>query len=151
VALGFIIAPAFAALLMAAWLPGFDGLPQIQAFWRSAWLYALVGAYPPTIMLGVPAYFALRRHVANSLINCMLVGAALPVLFWGLLSFLPPGAGWESVGGKAVVIDGHRTLYGWLLVVRDLATLAALGATAGLVFGLIAIGGFGAHRPSESD
>jgi hypothetical protein len=140
VALGFIIAPAFAALLMAAWLPGYDGLPPAQAFWNSAWLYAAIGAYPPAILLGVPAYFALRRRVAPTLTNCTLAGAAIPILSWGLLTVLPPSAGWESVGGKAVVIDGGRTLYGWQLVGRDLATLATLGAAAGLVFGLVVLG-----------
>ncbi len=138
--LGFIIAPTVAALIMAAWLPGYNGLPAIQAFWNSAWLYAVIGAYPPTLLLGVPAYLALRRHVAATLRNCALVGAALPLLSWGLLSVLPPSAGWENVGGKAVVIDGHRTFYGWLLVGRDLAELAAIGAVAGLVFGLIVVG-----------
>jgi hypothetical protein len=140
VVLGFIIAPASAALLMAAWMPGYDGLPPLQAFWNSAWLYAVIGAYPPTILLGVPAYFALRRHVRATLRNCMLVGAALPFFTWGLFSVLPPSAEWESVGGKAIVIDGHRTLYGWELVGRDLIVLAAFGAAAGLVFGFIVVG-----------
>ncbi len=140
VALGFVAAPTFAALVMAAWLPGYDGLPPVQAFWKSLWLYAVIGAYPPTVLLGVPAYFALRRQLPATLGNCALVGAALPLLSWGLLSVLPAGAGWESVGAKAVVIDGHRTFYGWQLVGRDLLTFAALGAAAGLVFGLIVIG-----------
>lgn len=140
VVLGFIVAPASAALLMAAYLPGYDGLPPIQRFWNSAWLYAVVGAYPPTVLLGVPAYFALRRHIEPTLRNCMFVGAALPVLTWGLFSVLPSAAVSESVGGRATVINGERTLYGWELAARDLAMLATFGAAAGLVFGLIVLG-----------
>src|SRR4051812_25559227 len=140
VALAFMIAPAFAALLMAAWRPGYDALPPVQAFWNSAWLYAVVGAYPPTILLGVPAYFALRRHVAATLRNCTLVGAALPLLSWGLLSVVPSGAYEESFGGRAAVIAGERTLYGWQVVGQGLIVLAGLGAAAGVVFKLILLG-----------
>jgi hypothetical protein len=140
VGLGFILAPASAALLMAAYLPAFDGLPPVQRFWNTAWLYAMIGAYPPTILLGLPAYFALRRHVEPRLRNCMLVGATLPIFPWGLFSVLPSVAESESVGGRATVIGGHRTLYGWELVGRDLVMLTAFGAVAGLVFGLIVVG-----------
>jgi hypothetical protein len=145
IVLAFIIAPAFAAVLMAAFLPAYDGLPPAQRFWNSAWLYAIVGAYPPTLMLGVPAYFALRSHAEARLRNCVLVGVTLPLLSWGLLSVLPPGPGYEQLGSEYVVIDGHRTLYGWELVGRDLLLLGALGAAAGLVFWLVAVG-----RPRRS-
>jgi len=125
---------------MAAWLPGYDGLPPIQAFLNSAWLYAVIGAYPPTILLGVPAYFALRRQVEARLRNCMFVGAAIPLLSWGLFSLLPSSAESESVGGRATVVAGYRTVYGWELAGRDLIVLAVFGAAAGLVFGLIVVG-----------
>lgn len=140
VGIGLIFAPALAALLMAVFIPGFEGLPPDQRFWNSALLYAIFGAYPPTLLLGIPAYFILRRHLEPTFRNCSLVGAALPVIVWGSISVLPIAAESESVAGVATIRNGHRTLYGWELVGQNLLLLAAVGVAAGIAFRLIVVG-----------
>ena len=137
---GFLVAPAIAALLLAAFMPGYDGLPPLERFWQSARLYAVVGAYPPTVVVGIPAYFMLRRQVAARIRNCVLVGATLPLVPWGLLIIFGSSASEESFGNREAVVDGVRTLYGWELTGAALLELAALGAAGGLVFGLIVVG-----------
>lgn len=121
---GFIVAPACAAFFLAALMPGYDGLPPFERFWQAAWLYAVIAAYPPTIVLGIPAYFALRRQVAANIRNCALVGATLPFAPWGLL----------------VLIDGAQAFDAWRPVAMTLVALTASGAIGGVVFGLIVVG-----------
>lgn len=124
VIVGFIVAPACAACLLAAVMPGYDGLPPFERFWQAAWLYAVIGAYPPTIVLGIPAYFALRRQVAANIRNSALVGATLPFAPWGLL----------------VLIDGAQAFDDWRPVAMTLVALTASGAIGGVVFGSIVVG-----------
>ena len=145
VLLGFVVAPAIAALLMATLMPAYDGLPMPERIWKSAQIYTLVGAYPSALIFGLPAYLLLRRHLDPTIVKCMSVGASVAALPWLILSILPSGATQESVGGRATVIDGQRTLYGWMLNAESVLQIATFGAVGGLMFWLIVVG----QRPTK--
>ena len=136
--LAFLIVPGAAALLMASLMPAYDGIrAPLERFWRSALAFAIFGAYPTTVVLGVPAYFLLRRHFNPKVINCSLTGALVAALPWLILSSLsnPDSA---SIDGRATVINGSKTAYGWLTELAFVGQIAAFGAIGGALFWLIA-------------
>jgi hypothetical protein len=143
VALAFLIAPAFGALLMAVFAAA---AVSFETLWPTTLLIAAIGAYPPAILFGIPAYFVLRRHWGANPIGCGLVGAAIAALPW-LPFVLFPSTQSASVDGEATVIDGRYTAYGWLEIVEVLSLLAGLGLAAGIVFWVIAAAG---HRSEAS-
>lgn len=93
-----------------------------------------------TIVLSLPAFFILRRHFGAKLVNCSLAGAAVAALPWLVLSTLslPDSA---SIGGRATVIDGSLTIYGWFTNLTFVGKIALLGAAGGALFWLIAAAG----------
>ena len=142
----FLIVPGAAALLMAILMPAFDGISEpLERVWRTAVLFALFGAYPTTLILGVPAFFMLRRHFDPKLISCSLTGAVVAALPWFSLTALSH-SGSAGIGGRATVIDGSLTPYGWLTNLIFVGQIAAIGAVGGLLFWLIAAAGSGAGR-----
>ena len=105
----FLIVPGAAALLMATVMPAYEGISNpLERIWLSAYAFAVFGAYPTTVILGIPTFFILRRHFDPRLINCSLAGALIAALPWFLLSTfsLPDSA---SIGGRATVINGSLT------------------------------------------
>ena len=145
VALAFVTAPSMAALLMAIAMPAYDGMESnLERIWLTAKIYALVGAYPTALLLGIPAYFLLRKRLKPTWVNCALVGGAVAALPWLLLTALPT-ADHSSVGGRATIIDGHTTSYGWLVNLQSVGTIAVFGAIAGGVFWLTTMGGRGSN------
>ena len=141
VVVAFITAPAIAALLMATIAPAYsDALPMLERILKTAILYAVFGAYPFTLVLGLPAYLLLRHHIKPTIINCMAVGSAVVVLPALIISMMPSGVTQSSVGGRAIIVDGQRTLYGWQTFAESLLHLAAYGAVGGFVFWLIVAG-----------
>jgi Holliday junction DNA helicase RuvA len=140
----FLIAPGVAALILAAVMPAYPGLDDpLERVLRTAWAIATIGAYPATVVLGLPAFFMLRRRFDPKLTNCSLTGAVVAVLPWALLSLLstPDQA---SVNGRATVIDGSNTAFGWLMIGQLLGQIALAGAVAGALFWAIAAAGSGA-------
>ena len=128
-------------MLMAILMPAYDGIiDPLERIWRSALAFAVVGAYPATVILGIPAFFVLRRHFDPKLINCSLTGAAVAALPWFLLSTLiqPDSA---SIDGRATVTDGSLTIYGWISNLTFVGQIAAFGAAGGALFWLIAAAG----------
>lgn len=137
----FLIVPGAAALLMAILMPAYDGLADpVERIGRTALGTAVVGAYPTALLLGVPAFFMLRRRFDPTLLNCSLTGAVVAGLPWFILStlFQPDSA---SIGGRATVIDGSLTAYGWLTNLKFVGLIAAFGAVGGALFWLIAAAG----------
>jgi hypothetical protein len=137
----FMIVPSAASLLLAILNPAYEGLSnQLERIWRSALVFAVFGAYPATVILGLPAFFMLRRHFDANLVNCSLTGAgvaSLPRFILSTLS-LPDNA---SIDGRATVIDGSLTPYGWLTNLTSVGEIALLGASSGVLFWLIAAAG----------
>jgi hypothetical protein len=137
----FVIAPGAAALLMAIVMPAYDGISDpLERLWRSTLAFAVFGAYPPTVIVGLPAFFMLRRHFDPKLINCSLTGAVVAAIPWFLLSTLtlPDSA---SINGRATVTAGSLTAFGWLTNLTTVGQIALLGAAGGALFWLIAAAG----------
>jgi hypothetical protein len=155
VVLAFFIAPAAGAVIMAFVAPAYDGLSSaIERLLATAELFALLGAYPSTLILGVPAYFILRRHLDPRPLSCAFAGAAVAAIPWIflVLASTPSSA---SIGGRATVIDGQYTAYGWLENAQFIGGIALVGWAAGLIFWAIAAAGAGlslpGSAPSEAD
>lgn len=128
-------------------MPAYDGLPHwSERVSRTAETYCVLGAYPTAVVFGVPAYFVLRQHFAARPFACALVGSVIAALPWGVL-VLAGSSAWEaSVNGRATVINGDTTAYGWLQNAEFILTIGLFGAIGGLVFWAIAAA---AHRSAS--
>lgn len=123
----FVLAPVIPAAFLAAYLwQGADG----SYFSNTLILVLLFGAYPSEIVLGVPAYFILRRLVAPSATACALAGGMVATIPW-LISGLIYGLNQGSPGGALMFP----------------AATFALGVVGGLVFWAIAVATL---RPSRA-
>ena len=143
VILAFLVCPLAAALLMALCEPAYEGLPTFtEQVIASAETYAILGAYPTTIIVAVPAYFMLRRHFEARPLTCALAGAIIAAIPWIFLIIVAAGASSASIDGRPTVVDGHYTLYGWLMNAWFVGQIALVGWAAGLLFWGIAAAGF---------
>ena len=143
IALAFLVAPGAAAVFMSLVAPAYDGLPTaIERLTATAKIYALMGAYPTAIFLGVPAYFMLRRHFSPRPMTCALVGGVVAAMPWLFLIIVSSGASSASIDGRATIIDGRYTAYGWLMNLSFVGQIALVGWTAGLLFWAVAAAGF---------
>ena len=146
VALAFALAPGAAALFMALLTPAYDGLPSwFERVWRTAQILSAIGAYPSALVFGLPAYLMLRRHFSANLLGCLIVGFVVAALPWALL-LIGSGASEASINGRATVINGQTTAYGWLKNAEFLLTIGLFGAFGGFVFWAVAAAG---HRPQS--
>lgn len=151
VIVAFVVVPGLTAFVVALWMPLYAGLPSFaERVWRSTIMYSLFGAYPATTVLGIPAYFMLRRHFAPKLANCSLVGAAIAALPWAFLS-VASAPDQASIDGRATVINGARTIYGWLTATQFIGQVALFGALGGALFWAIATAGSGAGKVRSQD
>ncbi|MBB2961189.1 hypothetical protein [Methylobacterium sp. R2-1] len=147
----FSIAPGAAALLMALSKPEkYAGLHPIDQVWRTARMYALFGAYPAAVMLGIPAFLMLRKKLHPSPVNCALVGAVTASLPWLIVMlFFPPQ--YAGIGDRATVIDYTRTAYGWQEMFLTIFKTALFGACGGFIFWVIAVSGSSLRQtPSQA-
>ncbi|MFZ5718929.1 MAG: hypothetical protein ACOY5Y_05605 [Pseudomonadota bacterium] len=136
VALAFAVAPAVPALAYAS-LTLFDGIDN-GSFWRTAALFALLGGYPAALVLGVPVFLLLRGRLAPRLIYAVVAGGLVAAAPW-TISLLPDEAAhYASVDGRATVVRGVRTAWGWIVSLQFLAMTFALGALGGAAFWWIA-------------
>jgi hypothetical protein len=138
----FFAAPTVAALVMACLEPLYAGLPSLaDRIVRSALIYCLFGAYPMTLIFGVPAFFLLRRRLRPSALNCGLAGASVAGIPSLILAIMPNGTAESIDDGHVTVLHGHRTMWGWLFAGQGVLEMAAFGLLAGLVFwAIVAVG-----------
>lgn len=149
VILAFVVVPGAAALLMAIVMPAYEGITDpLERIWRSAVAFAVFGAYPTAFIIGLPAFFMLRRHVDATIINCAATGAVVAALPWLVLALLsrPDNA---SIGGRSTVINGSLTAYGWLMNFYYVGQIALLGTIAGALFWFIAAAGSRAGKVEQ--
>ena len=147
----FIIVPGVAALFMAMVMPAYAGLTDpVERVWRSAWAFGLFGAYPATIVLGLPACFMFRRHFSPSLINCSLAGAFVAAIPWAVIVLLS-SADQADIDGRPTVINGSKTAFGWLMDAQFLGQIALFGVLGGALFWAIAAAGSGAGKVLNED
>jgi hypothetical protein len=137
VAAGFLIAPLTAALAFACFAPAYGGLPLFERIFRTTVLVASI-AYLQTAILALPAYFVLRDRAQPSILNLTLAGATVAAAPWALILMLLPQSGSSWAGRTATMINGIRTPAGWLELGGLIASIAALGALAGVVFWFLA-------------
>lgn len=138
VLLAFILTPLIISLAVAVAMPLYAGNPNyLERVLRTSFVYFLYGALPPTIVFGAPAFLLLRKLVRPTLLNCAAVGAVIAALPWFLLGLLS-GADQASTGGRATIINGRYTAYGWLDFGEFLLMTAAAGAVGGAIFWAIA-------------
>ena len=137
----FLVVPGVMAIALAGVMVLYAGfVGGWEGFWVLARIFVLFGAYPSTVVLGVPAFFMLRKWLDATLVNCALVGATVAASPWLLLLLLPHGD-YANVGGHATVIDGKSTAYGLLVAIELLGQIALIGAFSGILFWMIAIAG----------
>jgi hypothetical protein len=137
---GFLVAPLVGAAAMACVQPFHAGLQSIaEQIYRTTIALCLFGAYPATIIFGLPTFLLLRRKVAASPLNCALAGAcvaAAPWLALALFSLL-----YVFGGGYGPIANGRDIVRGWIEFSKMILEVAAFGALGGLVFWLIATAG----------
>jgi hypothetical protein len=142
--LAFVIAPLCGATVLTILQLGWSTSPTKLI--DSVRLLS-IGAFPAVALLGLPAYFILRNIAAPSLLNCAVVGAMVAVLPGLLLELLPMSEHVQfSIGGRATVIDGHRTAWGWELWRASLIKTAGAGLAGGAVFWVLALSRFTAPK-----
>ena len=96
------------------------------------------------LLAGLPAYAVLRAsgkaNWASAAASGFLIAGVPPLLM--TLSFTPDSA---STGNVATVVNGARTLAGWMEALLFIGSLGGSGAVAGLIFWFIVKpGGLGA-------
>src|SRR5580658_5529325 len=111
----FAGAPLAAALILACIQPAYDGLPSpADRIFRTFLLYLIIGAIPPTVLVGIPVYLVLRKRLRPTPLNCALAGAVVASLPWLILAVVLPGADYASIGRHVTVEHGQRTVWWWL-------------------------------------
>jgi hypothetical protein len=137
VALGFLMAPLAPAALWL--LPGLWHGTPLASLRSLVMLVAMVGGYPAVVLLGVPAYFLLRRRLRPRLITVALAGGLIAAAPWAAwLPLLPnPSDAWDSRCHR--VIDGHTTLCGYVEDMQFIALVFGLGVIGGIAFWICAI------------
>jgi hypothetical protein len=138
IAIALLVAPLIASVAYAVYNPAYEGLADMtERVIRTIPLVAFVGAYPPTILLGVPLLFYLKGRVRPSLANCAAVGgvvATIPRIC--LVAFYGP--------------DQVTRWWGLIDVLKWLAETAMFGFAAGGLFWLMAAAGIKRHPLSDT-
>lgn len=139
VLLAFAVVPLIASAGMASVHPLYAGLPDfLDRIARTTITYSIFGAYPSALILGVPAYFLLRRRLQPSLPSCVWVAAAVAALPWVIVGLAFP-ADEASIGDRVTVAGGVRTFWGWIYFARFVLNFCLIGGIAGAIFWFIAV------------
>lgn len=139
VVLAFLLAPLVPSVLFATdtlW----DGLQNGPYLGKVA-LIAAIGAYPATLLFGVPIYFLLRKHLWPSLITSSAIGAGVAAAPWALLMLFLPNPNSAISGDHVTVLAGELTWWGVLHRLKLVAECLTLGAIGGAAFWTIAVWG----------
>ncbi|WP_373689376.1 hypothetical protein, partial [Rhizobium leguminosarum] len=121
--------------------------PRLVAYQTTA-VVAFFGAYPPTVVLGIPLILYFRGRVRASLANCATVGASIATFPWFCLTiFFGPDKAYTN--DHITYQNGMMTWWGLLEAVELLTEIAAFGIAAGGLFWLIAAAGIKRQPPSK--
>ena len=118
----FAAAPAAGALVIALGMAAVTG-SLAGGLFIGGFGVALVG-YPATLIVGLPAYLALRRRMRLTLVRCAVAGAAIagvPLMIVMSVMMLADGASMRDLGNLLLPIGA-----------------AVAGAVGGLVFWAVA-------------
>ena len=109
---GYRLAGLTAATLLAALAPA---LVVAWLSWSTQILpFALTVTLGHTIVLGLPWFFVLESRREAHLISALKAGFAVGALPLGILTIFPGGTFNASTNEVPTVINGVRTLAGWL-------------------------------------
>jgi hypothetical protein len=139
VPLGFVIAPIIPCTLTV--LPGIVARPEWTGGWGLILIMVLVSELI-SLVVAVPTYFLLRRYWRVGLMQCLVSGAAIGVLFVVvtlLWSMSMPCCYSAGDSGGPTIIDSHYTFHGWVQNAASAGYSALLGASIGLVFWAVAV------------
>jgi hypothetical protein len=132
VALGFLVAPLVPAALWL--LPGLLYGATAASYGSFVILIAVYAAYPPTLLLGLPTYFVLRRWIRPRFMTILLVAGLIAAVPWSALLLMLPNPQDAWTGACHTVVDGRTTWCGYLEGMKFIGLVFGLGAIAGAVF-----------------
>lgn len=128
-ALAFLVAPAVPAALYAALM--LSDTRSEASYLSHFRMIAIIGAYPATLLIGLPALLVLRGRLAPTFPTVSLVGGIVASGPWLLLALYSP---------QTSLAD----LVGYLL--ESVIPAFLLGLLGGAVFFLVGIAGAGRRR-----
>jgi len=128
----------------------FDGLPN-GSYLKTVALFAFLGAYPATIIFGVPTLLILRRRLKPRFVYVVLAGGCVAAAPWLLLVLFGSNPDTASIGTHVTVQAGQKTLWGWIEGGRMVGGVFLLGLIGGVAFWLVAVCRFRADAPRAGD
>jgi hypothetical protein len=150
VLVAFLVAPIIAFVLLPFVSAALDGETLGSLDWRRGLELApfvlIIGAYLPTLFLGVPMYLVLASRVRPRLLYSVAAGAVVAAAPWFLLyALFSPDYAFSN--GHVTHRNGAPTLDGWIDLIKVVARIAIAGGIGGVVFWLIALSGL---RPAKT-
>lgn len=113
-------------------------------------LFAALLAAPFVIVVGIPSLFLLRHFNRLSWLSLGSIGfvaAALPVAIYGWSDYPGYSSGGNWYGTYVdFVVDGQKTLYGWLSYAQSILFFGLHGLAGGLAFFFVWRRGLGPNR-----
>lgn len=144
---GAALAPAGALTLWYLYgqFATFDaGDPYIWVRTRGFGILCLAVSMVCVLVLGVPAYLALRGRPALRWWGAWLAGFFLAAIPFALLTFPGLSAEFVAADGVQLIVDGVPTFAGWVNYLGGVALFGACGTLAAATFW--AVGGMGSKR-----
>lgn len=122
------------SLFFGEWFVNFDS--QLTAYFLSVVVVSLA----TIVVLGLPAYFALKFKKWNNTMSIMVLGVLIPstiIIGFELVSGNDSGfsAGENFYGHYRAIIDaGQRTYWGWIKLAEQLVVFGLHGCLGAFVF-----------------
>lgn len=139
VGLAFFIAPVLVAALIALINPNYPSFPRYAGrAWQIFKDYLFFITVPIAWIFGAPVYIILYKFLPPRPINFAAMGVVAAAALWLLWELWSPSVPNTTFDGKAIVIDGVRTSWGWYVAAESMLLAIGAGALAGLLFWAIA-------------
>ncbi|MBY3514374.1 hypothetical protein HFN76_19385 [Rhizobium laguerreae] len=150
IAVALIVVPLVASFAYAVYSPAYQGLPDMmERVVQTTAVVAFFGAYPPTVVLGIPLILYFRGRVRASLANCAMAGASVATFPWLCLTvFFGPDKAYTN--DHITHENGMMTWWGLLETTELLAEIAVFGIAAGGLFWLVAAAGIKRQFAAEN-
>lgn len=132
VPLAIVVGVFMGAALVSGFLslPVLISVPLDEAIWLFCLAFVVAGFcwLAGLAFIAVPCWIALHRMRRRGPKDAAVLGAALTFCVSIVLSlFMSEGTQLSIVDGRASIIDGERTLYGWRSLIQGAALLSIAG------------------------